>query len=256
MGCLGRFPHPKIQNLDKNPGTNRRHLCSSIQGSARFRSNFRPILLTLFCVGVKFPPKGSSVALTEVDRNLLRRCLADEPESWKDFVDRFSGLFVHVIRHTAHSRSVPLTPEDEDDLLAEIFLKILENNAEVLRKFRQKSSLAWYLTVICRRISVQEITRRRKAEALGHVAAHRSHVPQMSAATSPTPPAQERVDNEEEIQHMMEDLPPTDAAVVRLHYLEGRSYREIATILGIPENSIGPTISRAKERLRAKKVQS
>lgn len=198
------------------------------------------------------------MALTEVDRNLLRRCLADEPGSWKDFVDRFSGLFVHVIRHTAHSRSVPLTPEDEDDLLAEIFLKILENNAEVLRKFRQKSSLAWYLTVISRRIAVHEITRRRKAEALGHVTAHRSHVPPMQVASvpSPMPPAQERVDNEEEIQHMMEDLPPTDAAVVRLHYLEGRSYREIAAILSIPENSIGPTLSRAKERLRAKKVQS
>lgn len=200
------------------------------------------------------------MALTEVDRKLLRRCLADEPGSWKDFVDRFSGLFVHVIRHTAHSRSVPLTPEDEDDLLAEIFLKILENNAEVLRKFRQKSSLAWYLTVITRRIAVKEITRRRKAEALGHVSAHRSHVPQqpmpMASVPSPTPPVQEKVDNEEEIQHMMEDLPPTDANVVRLHYLEGRSYREIAAILGIPENSIGPTLSRAKERLRAKKVQS
>ncbi|MCA9072087.1 MAG: RNA polymerase sigma factor [Planctomycetaceae bacterium] len=191
---------------------------------------------------------------------MLRRCLADEPGSWKDFVDRFSGLFVHVIRHTAHSRSVSLTPEDEDDLLAEIFLKILEGNAEVLRKFREKSSLAWYLTVISRRIAVQEITRRRKAEALGHVSAHRSHVPQMqvpvASVPSPAPPVQEKVDNEEEVRHMMEDLPPTDAAVVRLHYLEGRSYREIAAILGIPENSIGPTLSRAKERLRAKKVQS
>ncbi len=70
------------------------------------------------------------MALTESDRKFLRRCLADEPGSWKDFVDRFSGLFVHVIRHTAHSRSIPLTPEDEDDLLAEIFLRMLENHAK------------------------------------------------------------------------------------------------------------------------------
>lgn len=194
------------------------------------------------------------MALTDVDRKLLRRCLADEPGSWKDFVDRFSGLFVHVIRHTAHSRSVPLTPEDEDDLLAEIFLKLLENNAQVLRKFRQKSSLAWYLTVICRRIAVKEITRRRKAQALGHVSAHQANVGQIPAArSSRVQPGQKRVDDEEEIRQMLEELPPTDAAVVRQFHLEGRSYREIAAILGIAENSIGPTLSRARELLRAKK---
>lgn len=199
------------------------------------------------------------MALTEVDKKLLRRCLADEPGSWKDFVDRFSGLFVHVIRHTAHTRSVPLTPEDEDDLLAEIFLKLLEDNAKVLRKFREKSSLAWYLTVICRRIAVHEITRRRKAEALGHVSAHRSHAsPVQVPANQTTPPAQNRVDDQEEIRQMLDELPPTDAAVVRQYHLENRSYREIAAILGIAENSIGPTLSRARELLRAKreKVQS
>ena len=199
------------------------------------------------------------MALTEVDKKLLRRCLADEPGSWKDFVDRFSGLFVHVIRHTAHSRSVPLTPEDEDDLLAEIFLKLLENNAQVLRRFREKSSLAWYLTVICRRIAVHEITRRRKAEALGHVTAHHAHAAQVQAsASNRTPAAQNRIDDQEEIRQMLDELPPTDAAVVRQFHLEGRSYREIAAILGIAENSIGPTLSRARELMRAKKekVQS
>lgn len=195
------------------------------------------------------------MALTEVDRKLLRRCLADEPGSWKDFVDRFSGLFVHVIRHTAHSRSVPLTPEDEDDLLAEIFLKLLENNAQVLRKFREKSSLAWYLTVVSRRIAVHEITRRRKAEALGHVNVRHATVHQVQAV-GPTRTPQHRIDDEEEIRQMLEDLPPTDAEVVRQYHLEGRSYREISASLGIPENSIGPTLSRARERLRAKQVKS
>ena len=56
------------------------------------------------------------MALTEIDRNLLKRCLAREPGAWKDFVDRFIGLFVHVIQHTAHVRSVKLTPHDVDEL--------------------------------------------------------------------------------------------------------------------------------------------
>ena len=100
------------------------------------------------------------MALTEIDRNLLKRCLSEEHGAWKDFVDRFIGLFVHVINHTAHSRSVPLSPDDIEDLCAEVFVTLLSNNYSALRQFRGKSSLATYLTVIARRIVVKEIDRK------------------------------------------------------------------------------------------------
>ena len=63
-----------------------------------------------------------SVGLSEIDRNLLERCLQKKPRAWEDFVDRFMGLVLHVIRHTAQSRSIRLSPEDRDDLCAEVFL--------------------------------------------------------------------------------------------------------------------------------------
>ena len=49
------------------------------------------------------------MALTNLDRELLRRCLAKQPGAWNDFVDRFLGLIYHVVQHTAHLRSTPLT---------------------------------------------------------------------------------------------------------------------------------------------------
>src|SRR5262245_4374492 len=55
--------------------------------------------------------EGRVVALTPVDRDLLRRCLDHQPGAWNDFVDRYLGLIYHVIHHTAHSRSTPLQPE-------------------------------------------------------------------------------------------------------------------------------------------------
>src|SRR5271165_1375833 len=69
-----------------------------------------------------WPPEQeeATVALTTVDRDLLKRCLAHQPGAWNDFVDRFLGLVYHVIRHTAHLRSVTLSPEDVEDLAAEI----------------------------------------------------------------------------------------------------------------------------------------
>ena len=193
-----------------------------------------------------------TVALTEIDLNLLKRCLAEEPGAWNDFVDRFIGLFVHVINHTAHARSVQLSSHDVDDLCAELFLVLLADNYAVLRNFRGKSSLATYLTVIARRIAVREIARRRMAEALGHVTAHQTSLEKAHVAA----PENQRVDDREEVQRMLENLPPQDADIVRQYHLEGKSYREISTGLGVPENSIGPTLTRAREKLRQRKVQS
>jgi RNA polymerase sigma-70 factor (ECF subfamily) len=181
------------------------------------------------------------VALTEIDRTLLKRCLSEEPGAWKDFVDRFIGLFVHVINHTAHARSVTLSPDDIEDLTAEVFVRLLSNNYSTLRHFRGKSSLATYLTVIARRIVVKEITQRRISEALGHVPAHASS---LDAAES------QRIESREEVARLLSDLPPREADVIRQFHLEGKSYREISASLGIPENSIGPTLNRARERMR------
>ena len=54
----------------------------------------------------------------------------------------------------------------------------------------------------------------------------------------------------EEVQKLLNKLPAREREVVRLRYLEGRSYEEISTELHLPVNNIGPILSRAKKRLR------
>lgn len=193
------------------------------------------------------------MALTEIDLNLLKRCLAQEPGAWKDFVDRFIGLFVHVIHHTAHARSARLSPEDVDDLCAEVFLSLLANRSAVLRQFRGQSSLATYLTVIARRVAVREISRRRMAEAFGHVNAHYTA---SIYQTRKSVREHQRIENRDEVHRMLEELSKTDAEVIRQFHIQGKSYREISSQLGIPENSIGPTLTRARDKMRRGKVQS
>lgn len=182
---------------------------------------------------------------SEVDLSLVKRCLAQEPGAWKDFVDRYLGLFIHVLQHTAHSRSVTLTAEDIDDFCADLFLAILADNYSILRRFRGQSTLATYLTVIVRRLAVRAISKSRNAEAMGHV---RSHLPveQVPASTN----AHTRLENEDLVQRMMIGLPTNEAEVIRRFHLQGDSYRQISEALGMPENSIGPTLTRARERLR------
>ena len=193
------------------------------------------------------------MALTEVDRTLIKRCLTEDAGAWKDFVDRFIGLFIHVVRHTAHSRSVNLQPEDSEDLVADIFCSICANDYAVLRAFRGQSALATYLTVIARRVVIREMTRKRMAEALGHVSAHKTSLEQASASAE-VPIV--RLEDEEEVKHLLRLLPPRDARVVEAFHLKGQSYREISESTGLPENSIGPTLSRAMNRLRELRLRT
>lgn len=184
------------------------------------------------------------MALSDIDRNLLDRCLARKPRAWEDFVDRFMGLVVHVTNHSAQCRSIRLTPEDREDLCAEVFLAIIKNDYAVLRNFRRQSSLATYLTVIARRVVVRELLARK--------AASRLTAPTSETAASAGSEAHEehRVEDREEVERLLEELDGREADVVRMYHLEGKSYQEISSAVGVPENSVGPTLSRAREKMR------
>jgi RNA polymerase sigma-70 factor (ECF subfamily) len=179
------------------------------------------------------------VALSEIDRSLLDRCLNRKPRAWEDFVDRFMGLVVHVINHTAQCRSINLSAADREDLAAEVFLAIVDHDMAVLRHFRGRSSLATYLTVIARRVVVRKLVEGRSAVPLGDMVAQ-------AEADEP----EQRIGNREEVGKLLGELQGSEAAVVRMYHLEGKTYQEISRTVGMPENSVGPMLSRARAKLR------
>lgn len=183
------------------------------------------------------------MALSEIDKQLIDRCLAHHPRAWEDFVDRFLGLVVHVINHTGDSRALHLTEQDREDFAADVFLAVLSDNFAVLRRFQGHSSLATYLTVIARRVVVRELLKRK-------IIAHGPHTHDVEHVADGSAGVEERIANREEVERLLEELSPDDADIVRLYHLDGKSYHEISEDLGIPENSVGPTLSRARARMR------
>jgi RNA polymerase sigma-70 factor (ECF subfamily) len=197
----------------------------------------RPHMLSPSTIGNKV----LSVALSEIDRNLLERCLHRKPRAWEDFVDRFMGLVVHVINHTAQCRSTNLSSSDREDLAAEVFLAIIDNDMAVLRHFRGKSSLATYLTVVARRVVVRKLVEGKSAIPLADMVAH---------AEADDRHPEQRISNQEEVGRLLGELQGSEAAVVRMYHLEGKSYQEISRTVGMPENSVGPMLSRARAKMR------
>ena len=185
------------------------------------------------------------MAVTVKDRALVEGCLQHEPGAWREFVDRFLGLMYHVVHHTAHLRSVPLSAEDTEDVVAEVLLQIVARDYQVLRLFRGQSSLATYLTVIARRLCIHDLNRRAKGEEIQTKVEERPR-PRVGQEEK----ARAGADALDEVQKLLRGLPPGERQVVRLFYLEGKTYDEISKQLNLPVNSIGPILSRARAKLR------
>lgn len=177
------------------------------------------------------------------DRELLDRVLASEPDAWPAFVDRFLGLISHVVTHTADCRGVHLSAADREDLIADVFVALLDRDMNALRRFQRRSSLHTYLVVIARRVVVRRIMQRvgapnADAIRLADLPSHESNS------------TEQRVADQEQVAAMLGGLPEDEARVIRMFHLEGRSYHEISRSIGVPENTIGPVLSRARSRLR------
>lgn len=181
------------------------------------------------------------MALSDIDRTLLERCLGHKPRAWEDFVDRFMGLVFHVVNHTAQCRSIMLSADDREDLAADVLLAIVANDYAALRRFRGESSLATYLTVVARRVVVRRLLESHSATPLSTVA---------DTAVSPEGTVEQRMTDRDEVERLMGQLDGQEADVIRMYHLEGKSYQEISRTIGMPTNSVGPLLTRARAKLR------
>ncbi len=133
-----------------------------------------------------------------------------------------------------------LSSSDREDLTADVLLAIVRDDFAVLRHFRGKSSLATYLTVVARRIVVRKLVESRAATSLGAAA----------DAVADGASSEQRMTDREEVEQLMEQLDDSEAAVVRMYHLEGKTYQEISRTTGMPTNSVGPMLTRARAKLR------
>ena len=97
------------------------------------------------------------MALSELDRGLIKDCVEGSSQAWAIFCDRFAGLVLDVVDETlafagisGHDRTLSLREE-----LAEGFL---------IRTFRGESSLATYMAVVARRWILGALSKRKRSD--------------------------------------------------------------------------------------------
>lgn len=187
-------------------------------------------------VSTPTPLASDRSALAPADRQLVADCVAGSHQAWAEFVDRFAGLFAFVATRVARQRGRGCDDATRDDMVGEMLLECLRNDAAVLRAFAGRSSLATYLVVIARRVAVRWLTR------------HPDLAPQ--APVTHRSASDDRDTARQQVESLLAGLEQDEARLVRLHHLEQRSYGEISHLTGMPLGSIGPALTRAREKMR------
>jgi RNA polymerase sigma-70 factor (ECF subfamily) len=170
------------------------------------------------------------------DAALVRRCLAGHPEAPRELVGRFqTDVFALCARLLGHR-------QDAEDVTQEVFLRVFRS----LRRWDPARPLRpWVLGIAVNRCRTW-VGRRGKgpelADYLHETADHRA--------------ADDTAELCREIRAAVEDLRDDYRAVFVLFHETGRSYEEIAEVVGRPVGTVKTWLHRARlellDRLRAR----
>lgn len=159
----------------------------------------------------------------------------DQPD-WADVVARYADV--------VYTMAYRLTGDDEEarDLAQDVLLKLHRS----LKRYRKGNFEGWLyrttMNVFRDRIRKRK---RRREQALPEDAQRRYRSKERGV--------EERIqasELHEVVQRALTELPPTYREAVVLRDLEGRSYDEIAQVLGVPAGTVRSRIHRGREALK------
>jgi RNA polymerase sigma-70 factor (ECF subfamily) len=187
----------------------------------------------------------------ESDRDLVGRCTAGDPRAWEEFLRRYRRLAAYAIRETFRRAQGRIREEDVDDVIEEVYKHLIDQDFRVLRSLKEPYNLKAWVAIVARRKARDHLRKRTIAPvsldqpvADGLRVAPLGRLLGLAAAPSD--------ESAEEVRRALEEasLNPKERLMISLYYFKEKSYADVAAIVGVPENSIGPTIRRALEKVK------
>jgi RNA polymerase sigma-70 factor (ECF subfamily) len=180
------------------------------------------------------PPPGITVCVPEESSPdaEVRRLLAEgrHERAFERLLAAYRGRVYRLALGFVRERA------DAEDLAQEAFVRLWR----ALPLYDGRASFSTWLYVIARNACLNEVRRRglRPTTPLAEDA-------EPVVGTSSTLPIDRRLDCET----LVETLPEPQRRVVRLFYLEERSYEQVAAMLDMPINTVRSHLRRARKRL-------
>lgn len=194
-------------------------------------------------------PAQNLTAQIEEDFRLAQQLIAGDAAAWQTLVERFQRLVLARVMVTARESNHSLSQSDAEDLVADVFSRLIADHYAAIRRFEGRSTLSTWLSVITRRIVLRRLSAASREPS--QPAAHPPPLDQLAGDNADEPLAAIISDEERSLLSAgMARLNERQRELAKLFYLDGQSYREISQRLNMPVNSIGPTLARIHEKLR------
>lgn len=174
----------------------------------------------------------------ENEESLIKRIAGGEKEFFGELVLKHQDFIFNVVRNFVRFE------EEARDITQDVFLKAYEN----IEKFRGDAKFSSWLYRIAYNLSMNWSERKKGRETQLD-----DSFSETVAETGST--ADEIFDRElvlSRIMEVIEEIPLKYKVVIKLYYLEEKSYQEIAETLDIPINTVKIQLLRAKDMIRKK----
>jgi RNA polymerase sigma-70 factor (ECF subfamily) len=175
------------------------------------------------------------------EQELTKRCLKKDKKAWSLFIDKYSRLVYWAIRRQMSIAKLEHGQADIDDIFQEVFLTILKGD-KLLQLKNPKKLSGWLamiasnrtLNFLCRRVNrVQNLD-------VDNLLFRDNSVKQDLLNREITYLVQEIVGS----------LSNKEKLIISLNLFQEKTHKEIASILGMPINTVSTVIARTKEKLK------
>ena len=139
---------------------------------------------------------------------------------------------------------ITLNRAEAEDVVQETMIKVWNRRDH----WDEIESIEAFCLTICRNISLDKM---KKAENQNQSLREEHETPDRSYSSNPEEQALQR-DRIQLLRRLIDQLPEKQRSCMQLRDFEGKSYKEIATILGISEEQVKINIFRARQTVKQK----
>ena len=178
---------------------------------------------------------------------LVRRCVAGDAVAWEEIVQRYNRRIYNICYRFAGSA------DDAQDLTQEVFIKMYRtlNSYDM-----ERGAFMTWVTTITRNLLVDHFRKSKQDRVTDSIDAapseHEDATPLSDKIQDRTPTpdasAQSR-ETRETVHRALQKLSPDLREAVILRDLQDMDYREIATVLHVPEGTVKSRINRGRTEL-------
>ena len=144
---------------------------------------------------------------------------------------------------------ITLNPAEAEDIVQETMIKVWNRREQ----WDNIESIEAFCLTICRNISLDKM---RKMENQNQSLEEGEHdTPDTSYASNPEEQAMQQ-DKLALIRRLINSLPEKQRSAMQLRDFEGKSYKEIAKVMGISEEQVKVNIFRARQAIRQKYLET